>query len=68
MGKPGPPTRSGSGIIVGVRCQVKLVNQLDTWRNAQAVPPTRAAALRFFAEIGLKAVQKGARSGRRTMT
>jgi hypothetical protein len=54
MGKRGPATTTGKGTTVGVRCQAEFLRALDAWRAKQAVPPSRAAALRHLAEIGLQ--------------
>jgi hypothetical protein len=54
MAKPGPaPT--GKGKTIGVRCHGPFLAELDAWREAQAVAPSRAAALRYLSEVGLKA-------------
>ena len=50
--KPGrPPT--GRGVLLGVRCQPALLAELDSWRTAQPVPPTRPQALLYLAQQGL---------------
>jgi hypothetical protein len=54
MGKRGPaPT--GKGTTIGVRCQDDFIKAIDAWRGGQAVPPSRAAALRHLAEEALRA-------------
>ena len=54
MGKRGPPP-TGKGTTIGVRCQDDFIKALDAWRGGQAVPPSRASALRHLAEEGLRA-------------
>lgn len=39
------------------------LKQIDAWRNAQDVPPTRAATIRHLTLEGLKAVGKKGRKG-----
>jgi hypothetical protein len=53
MSKP-KPTRNGPGLTIGVRCQEHLLAELDNWRRLQVVVPSRAAALRRLAEIGMQ--------------
>jgi hypothetical protein len=64
MGKRGPTPTTGKGTTIGVRCQDDFLKQVDAWRQAQELPPARAAALRHLAEIGLKA-KKAAPAGRK---
>jgi hypothetical protein len=47
-------TRKGPGLMIGVRCQDDLLAELDIWRRQQIVVPSRAAALRRLAEIGMR--------------
>ena len=57
MGKRGPaPT--GKGTTIGVRCQDDFIKALEAWRGGQAVPPSRAAALRHLAEEALRAPRR----------
>jgi hypothetical protein len=55
MGRRGPEPTTGKGTTIGVRCHDAFLAELDAWRTGEAVPPSRAAALRYLAEIGLKA-------------
>jgi len=55
MGKRGPAPTSGKGTTIGVRCQDTFLAELDAWREKQPVVPARAAALRYLAEVGLRA-------------
>lgn len=54
MGKRGPQPTTGKGVTIGVRCQGEFLAMLDLWRSAHAVAPSRAAALRYLAEVGLR--------------
>jgi hypothetical protein len=67
MGKRGPAPTTGKGLTIGVRCQSEFVEAIDLWRSAQAVAPSRAAALRHLAELGLRAVggERAAKKSRR---
>jgi hypothetical protein len=65
MGKRGPAPKDGPGHTIGVRCQPDFLARIDRWRETQAIPPTRTAALRYLAEIGLDAIErKTSRGGR----
>jgi hypothetical protein len=45
-----------------MRFSPELVEKIDQWRQAQPVPPSRAAAIRYLIESGLEARQVGAPS------
>jgi len=45
-------------LSIGVRCQDKLVAEIDRWRRSQIIPVSRAAALRRFAEIGMERLRQ----------
>jgi hypothetical protein len=62
MGKRGPAPKDGPGHTIGVRCQAEFLARIDRWRETQAIPPTRTAALRYLAEIGLEQLEP--RTGR----
>jgi hypothetical protein len=51
--RPGRPLSTGGGIFIGVRILPQLLIRIDEWRKAQRVPPSRPAALRHLAEVGL---------------
>jgi hypothetical protein len=53
------PTRTGPGFMIGVRCQADLLAELDNWRRKQIVVPSRAAALRRLAEMGMQQLRPG---------
>jgi hypothetical protein len=56
--KRGPPP-TGKGVQVVVRVQPKQLAEIDAWIAAQPEPrPTRAEALRQFAELALAAGNK----------
>jgi hypothetical protein len=57
MGRRGPRPTTGKGTTIGVRCHVDFLEALDAWRDRQAVAPSRAAALRYLAELGLRSVR-----------
>lgn len=67
MAKPGPARKDGPGLTVGVRCQGDFLARIDLWRETQAIPPTRAAALRYLAEAGLDSVREP-KGGKRNRT
>jgi hypothetical protein len=46
-----PPT--GKGKLVTMRFPTDFLREVDDWLGVQPVPPTRAAAIRRFAELGL---------------
>lgn len=51
----GTITRSTSkGTTIAARCQQEFLAALDAWRERQLIPPSRAAALRQLAAIGLR--------------
>lgn len=39
---------------VWTRAPESWIQELDEWRNRQAMPTTRAAAIRYLVELGLK--------------
>jgi hypothetical protein len=47
----GPPRKDGPGLVIGVRCQPKLLNAIDSFRSGTEL--TRPAALRELAQIAL---------------
>jgi hypothetical protein len=62
--KPGRPKgtgTTGTGVLVGVRCHAEFLAAVDKWREQVAVPPSRAAAVRKLAEIGLHSEKSGRR-------
>jgi hypothetical protein len=65
MGKRGPASKGGPGHTLGVRCQRDLLKRLDQWREMQPIPPTRTAAMRHLAELGLEIETKHTRAPRR---
>lgn len=52
--KRGRPITTGKGTLVGVRLLPNLLAKIDEWRQSQAVPPSRPAAVRHLAELGLQ--------------
>ena len=58
MAKRGPPFTTGIGTTIGVRVHEEFIKAVDAWRRTQEMPPTRSAAVRYLAEIGLKAKTK----------
>jgi hypothetical protein len=66
MAKPGPTRKDGPGTLVGVRCQSEFLARVDRWREGQPILPTRAAALRYLAEVGLEAVGANAAAAKRS--
>jgi hypothetical protein len=51
---PGRPKMEGTGTLIGVRCHQKFLEAVDRWCKQQEVPPSRPAAIRRLAEIGLE--------------
>jgi hypothetical protein len=54
--KPGRPKGTGTtgiGVLIGIRCQADFIARVDGWRAQQAIPPSRPAAIRYLAEVGL---------------
>ena len=49
---PGRP-RTGRGILIGVRCQPDFIKEIDAWREAQPVPPSRPQAIVHHAATSL---------------
>jgi hypothetical protein len=56
--KRGRPPSTGKGVLVAVRCQADFLALIDRWRTRQPVPPSRPAAIRHLAELGLKRGRK----------
>ncbi len=64
--KPGRPKGTGTtgiGTLIGVRAHSPFLDTVDKWRLKQQVAPSRAAAVRRLAEIGVEVEQ--ARAARR---
>jgi hypothetical protein len=61
MGKRGPQPTTGKGTTIGVRCHADFLDAIDAWRERQEVPPSRAAAIRRLAELGLKSSKPSGR-------
>ena len=60
----GRPPTTGKGVLVGVRCHNEFLTAVDQWRAAQADKPSKPAAIRQLAEIGLANAHRPARPGR----
>jgi peroxiredoxin len=45
---------TSKGTTISARCQQEFLAALDAWRERQLMPPSRAAALRHLAAIGLR--------------
>lgn len=58
--RPGRPKTTGTGELIGVRCQADFLAKVDEWRIKQPPQPgrpgelTRPQAIRWLAEVGLK--------------
>ena len=52
--RPGRPTTTGTGTLIGVRAPADFLARLDKWRAAQSVPPSRPAAILHLAGTALK--------------
>jgi hypothetical protein len=65
MSKP-KAARKGPGLMIGVRCQDDLLTELDNWRWRQIVVPSRAAALKRLAEIGMQQLRLAAQAAEAT--
>jgi hypothetical protein len=50
---PGRPVTTGKGTPIVVRCHDEFLSAIDAWREKQNVPPSRPAAIRYLAEVGL---------------
>jgi hypothetical protein len=61
--KGGRPKTTGTGTLIGVRCQTEFLERVDTWRSDEPDSPSRPEAIRKLADIGLK-VSKGSRRSR----
>jgi hypothetical protein len=60
MDKRGPAPTIGTGTTIGVRCDDEFLAEIDAWRERQSVVPARPAALRYLAQIGLRALKLAA--------
>jgi hypothetical protein len=58
--------RKATGLMIGVRCQDDLLTELDNWRWRQIVVPSRAAAIRRLAEIGMQQLRLDGQTARAT--
>jgi len=54
----GRPATTGKGTLIALRCHDEFLSAVDAWREKQSVPPSRPAAIRYLAGLGLEISKK----------